>query len=113
MSIVPIFVGLDYHQDSIQVCVLASDGRVLLNRSCPNDVEAVAERILELGTPQACAIEACCGAADFAEKLQEGYGWDVRLSHPGYVRRLKRGAAGSASAVGDATLSGAAERSEG
>jgi transposase len=81
---------LDYHQDSIRVCVLASDGRVLLNRSCPNDVEAVAERILELGTPQACAIEACCGAADFAEQLQEHYGWDVRLSHPGYVRRLKQ-----------------------
>ena len=33
MSNVPVFVGLDYHQDSIQVCVLNQKGDVLLNRS--------------------------------------------------------------------------------
>lgn len=37
MSNVPLFVGLDYHQDSIQVCVLNQKGDVLLNRSVAND----------------------------------------------------------------------------
>jgi len=33
MSSVPVFVGLDYHQDSVQVCVLDADGSRLANRS--------------------------------------------------------------------------------
>ena len=37
MSNVPVFVGLDYHQDSIQVCVLNQQGDVLMNRSASND----------------------------------------------------------------------------
>jgi hypothetical protein len=37
-----VFVGLDYHKDSIQVCVLADDGRVLGNRGCVNDPRQVA-----------------------------------------------------------------------
>jgi transposase len=90
MAIVSVFVGLDYHQDSIRVCVLNQQGVVLLNRDCPNDVEAVAERVADFGCPQAVAIEACCGAADFAERLQELYGWPVKLAHPGYVRKLKQ-----------------------
>ena len=32
-----VFVGLDYHQASVQLCVLASNGQVLCNRSLPND----------------------------------------------------------------------------
>ena len=45
MSSVPaqtVFVGLDYHTESVQVCVLAPDGKVLINRSCGNDWRAVA-----------------------------------------------------------------------
>ena len=37
MSSVPVFVGLDYHQDSVQVCVLDPDGKVLANRSVANE----------------------------------------------------------------------------
>jgi transposase len=90
MAIVTVFVGLDYHQDSIRVCVLSKAGKTLVNRNCPNDVEAVGELINNYGHPQACSIEACCGAADFAEELRQRYNWDVRLAHPGYVRRLKQ-----------------------
>lgn len=90
MSILRLFVGLDYHQDSIRVCVLDEQGRQLFNRDCPNSVEAVGERIMDFGWPAACAIEACCGAADFAERLAQQYNWNVRLAHPGYVRRLKQ-----------------------
>lgn len=90
MDIVPVFVGLDYHEDSIQVCVLNGKGRVLLNRSFPNDVRLVAEAISDEGWPARCAIEACSGAANFAQKLVEGYELDVRLAHPGYVKRMKQ-----------------------
>ena len=42
MDKVRVFVGLDYHSKSVQVCVMDVAGRVLANRSCGNSV-------LELG----------------------------------------------------------------
>ena len=41
MSIVArtkVFVGLDYHSGSVQVCVMDGQGKVLLNRSYANGV---------------------------------------------------------------------------
>jgi transposase len=90
MSIVVTFVGLDYHKDSIRVCILDESGEELFNRNCPNDVEAVAEKVAQFGQPAAVAIEACCGAADFADQLQQRYDWNIKLAHPGYVHRLKK-----------------------
>jgi transposase len=90
MSILTNYVGLDYHQDSVRVCVVNEAGKELCNRDCPNDVEYVGELIWQFGPPRTCAIEACCGAADFAERLQQRYAFDVRLAHPGYVRKLKQ-----------------------
>jgi transposase len=81
---------LDYHDDAIRVCVMNQEGRVLLNRSVCNDVEAVMDTILMYGPYAVCAIEACCGAADFAHELRRQTGWDVRLAHPGYAKRLKQ-----------------------
>src|SRR5437016_652575 len=69
MSNVPVFVGLDYHQDSIQVCVLNQKGDVLLNRSAKNDCQEVGHLVGPLGIVQRVGIEACCGAADFGEEL--------------------------------------------
>ena len=39
MSIVPqkVFVGLDYHLNSVQVCVLDPEGNQLANATRPND----------------------------------------------------------------------------
>ena len=90
MSILRVFVGLDYHDDFVRVCVLDADGTVLVNRNCANDVEAVGECIFGKGIPDSIAIEACGGAADFASKLSQMYGWEVRLAHPGYVNKLKQ-----------------------
>jgi transposase len=95
MSIVTlpvVFVGLDYHASSVQVCVLAADETVLLNRKCANDwravVAAVQERCGKEVQVQA-AIESCCGAADLADELISR-GWLVQLAHPGYVARMKQ-----------------------
>ena len=90
MSIVTTFVGLDYHQDSVQICILDSHGKVLTNRSVEND-EAVIHRVATRhGQPRRVAIEACCGAANLAEELVTRRDLPVQLAHPGYVARMKR-----------------------
>jgi transposase len=89
MSNLPVFVGLDYHQDSIQVCVLNPSGDVLLNRSVKNDCHELARLVTPLGQVQRVGIEACCGAADLGQQLVERFGWNVSLGHPLYIARLK------------------------
>ena len=90
MSSVPVFVGIDYHQDTVQVCVLDGSGRQLANRSVENDAVAVAQVATRHGRPARVAIEACCGAANMAEELATRSGLPVELAHPGYVARMKR-----------------------
>jgi len=87
MERIALYVGLDYHQDSVQVCVLDRKGRVLANRRCPNDWRAIARAVP--GQHVEAAIEACGGAADLAEELLHRAGWRVSLAHPGYVARMK------------------------
>ena len=91
MSKVTVFVGLDYHKDSIQVCIMDPAGRVLANRKCPNDATELALLVAFFGDGVRGAIEACCGAADLADELVERHGWDLDLAHPGYVARMKQG----------------------
>lgn len=89
MSNVSLFVGVDYHQDSLQVCVLDPQGQVLLNRSSGNDWRMVQRMVQPLGIVRRVGIEACCGAADFAQELVEQTGWNVSLAHPAYVAKMK------------------------
>jgi hypothetical protein len=74
---------LDYHQASVQVCVMNAAGEVLVNRKCPNNWRAVARTVSEPGAQVHAAIEACGGAADLADELVEKAGWSVDLAHPG------------------------------
>jgi transposase len=90
MSKVTVFVGLDYHKDSIQVCVMDSSGQVLANRRCPNAAAELALLVAFFGDQIRGAIEACSGAADLADELVERHGWDIDLAHPGYVNRMKQ-----------------------
>jgi transposase len=90
MEIVAVFVGLDYHQDGVQVCVMDSKGQALLNRKVKNSVAAIMAVIRRVGQPVGVAIEACCGAADLAEKLHQKADWSVSLAHPGFVARMKQ-----------------------
>jgi len=89
MSNLPVFVGLDYHQDSVQVCVLDQRGRVLMNRPAANDCAELARLVNPLGRVQRVGIEACCGAADLGQELVERLGWNVSLGHPASVARMK------------------------
>jgi transposase len=92
MSIVPVYVGLDYHEETIRVCALDEDGELLVNRDVPNDPGAVRDLIRHHGgLVRAVALEACCGAADFATQLEAHTEWVVKLAHPTAVQRLKQG----------------------
>ncbi len=90
MDRIPVFVGLDYHKESVRVCVEDVHGRVLGNRSCCNDVRNVLTYAEGFGCVQGAAIESCEGAANFAEELIGTGNWPVHLAHPGYVRRLRQ-----------------------
>lgn len=102
MATVPVYVGLDYHSKSVQVCVVDQAGAVVVNRRCGNSVLEVAAAVPAGTRVERAAIESCCGAADLAEQLRAGHvdavdgagggagpGWPVTLAHAGYVNRMK------------------------
>lgn len=90
MERVPVFVGLDYHQDGVQVCVMDGRGAVLRNQRCANDWEDVSALAQGCGVVIRAAIESCTGAADLADELVARAGWVVDLAHPGFVSRMKQ-----------------------
>jgi transposase len=91
MNRIPLYVGLDYHQESVQVCVVDDQSRVRLNRRCGNDWREIAQAVEPLGgVVQRAGIECCTGAADLAEELIAQARWPMDLAHPGYVSRMKQ-----------------------
>ena len=89
MKTTAVYAGLDYHKDSVQVCVLETSGKVLANRRCANDYRSIVRCVARVGRLERAAIESCCGAADLAEELVSLAGWSIDLAHPGYVQRMK------------------------
>lgn len=90
MASVPVFVGLDYHDEQVQVCVLDASGKIMANRSVANDAAQIDRLVRRHGEVVGAAIEACCGAADLAEGLATQQQWPIKMAHPGYVARLKQ-----------------------
>jgi transposase len=84
-----VFLGLDYHTKFVQMCVVDQDGRVLRNRRCGNSVAELCRALEPHWEVRRAAMESCCGAADLAEELITGAGWQVSLAHAGYVHRMK------------------------
>lgn len=84
-----VYVGLDYHQAFVQVCVMDGSGRVLSNQRCANAAQAIRACVESRGVAVQAAIEACNGAADLAEELVAA-GWQVSLAHAAYVHKLKQ-----------------------
>lgn len=89
MKSVPVFVGLDYHQDGIQVCVMDGEGRIPTNDVAKNDWRDVVRLVGATGPQVRAALEACTGSANLAEELVTRAGWSVDLAHAGYVMRMK------------------------
>jgi len=89
MESVRIFVGLDYHQSGVQVCVMGHDGQILANNEAENDWRDIVRLVGTRGAEVRAAIEACPGSANLAEELVRHAGWSVDLAHAGYVMRMK------------------------
>lgn len=87
---ISLFVGLDYHMNSVQVCVMNDRGAILVNRNCRNDWQEIVRTVAHHGSNVLAAIESCAGAANLAEQLVNLAGWSVHLAHPGYVSRMKQ-----------------------
>lgn len=95
MTTVTRFVGLDYHQESVQVCVLDEQGQRLANRSVENQWFAITKVLDDTidGDEKMhvkVSIECCSGAAHLAHELIRKTGWSVTLAHPGIVNRMKQ-----------------------
>jgi transposase len=93
MSIVDskrVFVGLDYHDQMVQVCAVDEQGKLLMDKPMPNAWGAIAAAAGRFGHVQGASIEACCGAANLAKELADKATWNVSLAHPGFVARMKQ-----------------------
>lgn len=90
MSNVPLHVGLDYHQQHVQVCVMNQAGQVLVNKKCPNDWQSIARAAEPYGQVIRAGVEACCGSADLAEELVGKAKWPTQLCHPGFTSRMRQ-----------------------
>ena len=67
-----VFVGLDYHAASVQVCVIEFEIKGARESLCRNDWRAVVGAVRQLAARRSsvqAAIESCCGAADLADEL--------------------------------------------
>lgn len=84
-----VYLGIDYHQNFSQLCVLDAQGTVLAQRRCDSCPCEILRIVTGLGGRVEAAIEACTGAADLAESLTQA-GWSVSLAHPGYVARIRQ-----------------------
>lgn len=90
MTSLALFVGLDYSDTGVQVCLLDREGNQIGNRLCGNDWREIAAFAAAHGTVAQAAIESCSGAANLAEELASLAGWSISLAHPGYVERMKQ-----------------------
>lgn len=81
-------IGIDYHQESLQVCVMNSQGEVKLNRRVKNDILSLISLVGE-DRSVVVAAEACNGSASFLDELHQKTGWQVKLCHPGYAQRMR------------------------
>jgi transposase len=86
----PLFVGLDYSQHDVQLCVLDPQGQLLCNRPVADSADAIDATGRRFGIVKGAALEACTGAANLAEELADRFGWPVHLAHPGFVSRMKQ-----------------------
>ena len=71
-------LGIDYHERSIQVCVLSPEGKRLGNRKVGNAVREVVEYAGGFGPVRGGAVEASCGSAEFVDEVRTQVGWDLR-----------------------------------
>ena len=90
MATVPVFVGLDYSSEVVEVAVLDGQGNVLANKPWHNDAARLDRFVRQFGIPVRAAIECGTGAANLADELLTRFGWSIDMAHPGFVNRMKQ-----------------------
>lgn len=86
------FVGFDYHDSFVQVCILDSKGSIIGNEKVENRVTAIVDYVDNLRDGRVirgAAIETCCGASNLAEQLLDRE-WPISLAHAGICEKMKR-----------------------
>jgi len=86
------FVGFDYHDCFVQVCILDAAGEVIGNQRIANDMPRILEYVDNTRDGriiQGAAVETCCGASRFAEQLRQ-HDWPVELAHAGICSKMKQ-----------------------
>ena len=91
MSKVTVYVGLDYHKDSIQVCVMDPAGQVLANRRAATTPASPgrAGRLLRRPRPRPPSRPAPARPTSPTSWSPATAG-TIDLAHPGYVARMKQ-----------------------
>jgi transposase len=69
---VSLFVGLDYSQHAVQVCVLDPACKVLCDCAVPDSADAIDQLVRPRGPFRGAALEACTGAANLAQECCGG-----------------------------------------
>ena len=64
-----VFVGLDYHDEQVQVCVVDHERKRLLDKPIANAWGVIVGVVRPLGEVQGVALEACCGAGSAYSSL--------------------------------------------
>ena len=85
-----LYVGLDYHQNSVRVCAMNHEAKILVDRDVKSDWYSVRNSVSDWKGPVHALLESCSGAAAMADELALHAGWSVQLAHPGYVSRVKQ-----------------------
>jgi len=86
------FVGFDYHNCFVQVCVLDPSGEVLGNEQIANDLRSIRNYVEDTRDGrlvQEAAVETCGGASRFVEQLRE-LDYPVGLAHAGICSKMKQ-----------------------
>ena len=83
MFSLPIFVGFDYHQKFIQVCVMNQKRKNLANVTMANDLDAVHRVVAPFGSNVHVTIEASTRIANFADILIHRFQWYTEPAFPG------------------------------
>jgi transposase len=87
--IAELSVGIDYHSELLQVCIVDPSGRVVANRRIANDIGELFRVIQGEGKSVAITAEACNGSAALLDAVRKQTDWQVRLCHPGYAQRMR------------------------
>lgn len=84
-----LYVGVDVHQQSFQVCMLDENGKVVKESKIRGGLMTLLQALRGVGQPMAVCFEASCGYGHLHDHLA-GIAERVVVAHPGHLRLIYR-----------------------